>query len=217
MQHSLEKARRYARYLQRLLDLDWVKAAFIFILGGTPDWEKLPGAEDNGYWLPEEGWAALPQRLVSLIRANVLPLRGPASIPPERFAQVLQMAGSTALLEAPPQTFYDLCVRYTVDPAVALAFFGMESNYGTAGNAPDLRNWGMLWDKQNNRMGRYVSWQAGLEDWLQRVQRPAYFKTGEPTVPSIVPIYRPFGLKQFNNDPNQYIATARNLIQSWQA
>jgi hypothetical protein len=214
-QHSREKARRYAKYLQSLQSLDYVTAAFIFILGGTEDWERLGGSPDNGYWLTDDAWGSLPVSLLQLVQQVSLRLRAAPSIPLERFAQILQNNGSLILSEAPADTFYNLCVQNGVDPAIALAFFGLETRYGTAGDAPNLKNWGMLWDKRAGRLGTYATWQDGLADWLRRVQGPAYLAAGEPTLASIVPIYRPFGLKQYNNDPGQYVAAARALIGTW--
>ena len=127
----------------------------------------------------------------------------------------MQNNGSLALGEAPAETFYTLCIQNGVDPAIALAFFALETRYGTAGDAPTLKNWGMLWDKQAQRLGSYPTWQAGLADWLQRVQGPAYLAAGEPTLATIVPIYKPFGLKQYNNDPAQYVTAAQALIATW--
>ena len=214
-EHSREKARRYAKYLQSLQSLDYVAAAFIFILGGTADWDHLGGSPDNGYWLTDEAWGTLPVSLTQLVQQVSLRLRAAPSIPPEKFAQVLQNNGSLALGEAPAETFYTLCIQNGVDPAIALAFFALETRYGTAGDAPTLKNWGMLWDKRANRIGSYPTWQAGLADWLQRVQGPAYLAAGEPTLATIVPIYKPFGLKQYNNDPAQYVTAAQALIATW--
>ena len=213
-EHDAEKARRYSLFLDNIRSVDYVPAAFVFLLGGTTDWEKMPG--DNGYWLADAAWGAFPGDVVRAIQLGALPLRGAPTIDPDKFAQVLQNNGSLVLGEAPAGTFYDLCTRYNVDPAVALAFFGLESHYGTQGDLGGLRNWGMLWDKKAQAVGQYPTWQAGLEDWLRRVQGPAYFNAGEPTIASVVPIYRPFGLKQFSGDQQQYIAAARGLIMSWQ-
>jgi hypothetical protein len=47
------------------------------------------------------------------------------------------------------------------------------------------------------------------------VQGPAYLAAGEPTLATIVPIYKPFGLKQYNNDPTQYVTAAQALIATW--
>src|SRR4029079_19778896 len=86
-QNSREKARRYAKYLQSLQSLDYVAAAFIFIVGGTEDWERLGGSPDNGYWLTDEAWVVVPTALVQLVQQVALQLRAAPSIPPETFAQ----------------------------------------------------------------------------------------------------------------------------------
>ncbi len=118
------------------------------------------------------------------------PLTGAASIPVEAFTKALSDAGSPALQEANGADYYNMCVSNGVDPAVALAFFGQTSNYGTAGDAAHRMNWGNLWDSGANAFGTYGTWREGLADWLHRVQGPAYTAGGPPTITRIVPIYR---------------------------
>jgi hypothetical protein len=166
-----------------------------------------------------------PTRLEALLFRDFAPtgdpaalrLRGAPTISKAKFAEVLQGAGSPVLQEAPADTYYDLIVSYGIDPAVALAFFALESGYGTVANLAELRNWGMLWSPQTAAWAHYQTWRAGLLDWLQRVQGPAYLKSGEPTLASMVKIYQPSGLKRFNNDTTLYSDAAGALIASWQA
>ena len=122
--------------------------------------------------------------------ASDAPLLGPPSIPVEVFTKALSEAGSPVLQEAPGADFFTLCVSNGVDPAVALAFFGQISQYGTSGDAATRKNWGNLWDPQANAVRTYGSWREGLTDWVRRLQGPAYTAKGQPTVASIVPIYR---------------------------
>jgi hypothetical protein len=119
-----------------------------------------------------------------------VPLTGAPSIAVDAFTKALTEAHSPALQEASGADYYNLCVSNGVDPAVALAFFGQISNYGTAGDAATRKNWGNLWDTQANAFGTYSGWRESLADWLHRLQGPAYTAKGQPTVASIVPIYR---------------------------
>jgi N-acetyl-anhydromuramyl-L-alanine amidase AmpD len=118
------------------------------------------------------------------------PLTGAASISEAAFTQALSDAGSPALQEATGADYYNMCVSNGVDPAVALAFFGQTSAYGTMGDAATRKNWGNLWDAGANAFGTYGAWREGLADWLHRLQTPAYTAGGTPTVTRIVPIYR---------------------------
>jgi hypothetical protein len=59
-----EKVRRYASFLALLAALPDVEAAFVFILGGTKDWQRFNG--DNSYWLEPAGWAMLGQAVAAL-------------------------------------------------------------------------------------------------------------------------------------------------------
>ena len=55
--HDLEKTRRYTRFLRYLAGVPWVEAAFVFLLGGSPEWSDLDGLHQNGYWLTTGAWA----------------------------------------------------------------------------------------------------------------------------------------------------------------
>ena len=90
-----------------------------------------------------------------------IPLLGPPSIPVDTFTKTLSDAGSPVLQEADGADFFNLCVTAGVDPAVALAFFGQISQYGTAAGAADRKNWGNLWDPQANAVRTYSAWREG--------------------------------------------------------
>jgi hypothetical protein len=137
-------------------------------------------------------------------------LVGPASSSADTFTQALTDAHSPVLDEAAGTDYYNLCINNGVDPAVALAFFAQESNYGTAPGAADRKNWGNLWDPQANAVQTYSSWRAGLADWCHRLQGPAYTAHGAPTISSIVPIYQPAGARDHGND--WYIGQIRDKI-----
>ncbi|HMA34404.1 MAG TPA: hypothetical protein VKY74_07955 [Chloroflexia bacterium] len=126
-------------------------------------------------------------------------LLGPPTIGVERFIQVLTDAASPTIIEASGDIYYTLAATNGVDPMVALAFFGQESNYGTDPGAADRKNWGNLWDAHANAFGTYPSWVDGLRDWCARLQGPAYTAQGTPTIGSIVPIYQPAGARQNGN------------------
>jgi N-acetyl-anhydromuramyl-L-alanine amidase AmpD len=151
------------------------------VLALLKQWDEQSGEFD----LPGDDGTPAPSGALS-----DAPLLGPPSIPVEVFTRTLSEAGSPVLLEAPGADFFNLCVSSGVDPAVALAFFGQTSNYGTAGDAARRKNWGNLWDAQAKAVQTYGAWRESLADWLHRLQGPAYTANGQPTVGSIVPTYR---------------------------
>jgi hypothetical protein len=155
------------------------------VLALLKQWDQQSGDFD----IPAEGGAPAPTPTPPGALTDA-PLLGPPSIPVEGFTKALSDAGSPVLQEANGADFFNLCTSKGVDPAVALAFFGQTSQYGTAGDAAGRKNWGNLWDAQANAFATYGTWREGLTDWLQRLQGPAYTAKGAPTVASIVPIYR---------------------------
>src|SRR5918998_179415 len=88
-----------------------------------------------------------------------------------QFAAVLDKYGSPCAPIA--QECYEIITSSGIDPAVALAFFGRESVFGTRGITPDIKNWGnvRLAFKPERAIGQhpknfaiYATWQDGLRD-----------------------------------------------------
>jgi hypothetical protein len=136
------------------------------------------------------------------------------SIPLETFTGVLQAVNSPALQEGDGSTYYNLCAGNGVDPAVALAFFGQESEYGTADGAAARKNWGNLWNPQAGALGTYDTWLEGLRDWCNRLQRPTYTAHGPATIKTIVPLYAPATARE--HGPDWYIRQLAARIQRFQ-
>ena len=140
------------------------------------------------------------------------------------FARVLVQAASPAATIA--AELYDLCVGEGVDPAVALAFFGHESSYGTAGitKVYDTKNWGNVRTPEDARLGqpisipgrgsfvKYPTWQNGLLDWCHRLKGPKYAGSGLLTVESILPKYAP---GSDGNSPARYAQAVRAAVEDW--
>ncbi len=144
-----------------------------------------------------------------------------------QFKRVLERAGSPAAPAA--DELYQTVVRHELDPAVALAFFAHESQYGTDGVAKDFntRNWGNVRTHFDPaiRSGRTVStpfgqfttyhtWNDGLDDWCRRILGRYMRERGLHTVEQIVPVYAPAG--DFGNSPAVYIRKVRQLVERWQ-
>ncbi len=124
------------------------------------------------------------------------PLLHAPTISQAAFTAALVAAHSPALQETDSPVLYGICTANNVDPAVALAFFGQETAYGTQAGAGDHKNWGNLWDHTAGTIGSYDTWQQGLVDWCNQLQHPPY--PSRPTVRTIVPIHR--GTDQPDND-----------------
>jgi hypothetical protein len=132
----------------------------------------------------------------------------------DRINAVLQDYNSPAA--GTGQAFYDLGVRYGINPAVALAFFIHESSAGTKGVARFTNSVGNsrttpgYRDYQGYRA--YDSWTAGIEDFYKLLRDLYLDGWNLHTVAQILPRYAPAA---DNNDTAAYIANVQNLIDSW--
>gem|GEM_PF-2130987 len=195
--------RRYSSWLAGLLD--WCDLWFIPLYRGKSLREALvdyapPGDHNNpqGYaatvlgllaqWDQESGAFDLPDAAPE--RPADYPLLGAASIRWETFRDTLLAAHSPTLEEADSIDYYRLCTSNGVDPAVALAFFGQETAYGTQPGATANQNWANLWDAAQHCTAVFPTWVAGLREMCTRWQAPPFTDGGPPTVASIVPHHR---------------------------
>ncbi len=120
------------------------------------------------------------------------------------------------------QAFYDLGVRYGINPAYALAFFIHESSAGTQGVAAATKSIGNIrctagYDcygtQGNGSFRRYASWEAGAEDWYKLIKDLYIDKWNLKTLEQIIPVYAPSADR---NNPAQYIQQVARLVDSWQ-
>jgi len=119
--------------------------------------------------------------------------------------------------------YYDLCVQYRVNPAVALAFFVKESSKGTAGISVQTQSWGNMRKARNpdrstgtlntqwGPFAIYKTWLDSLADWCENLLGEVYKGEGRSTVRSIIPKYAP----SFENNTQQYIQQAIDRITGW--
>jgi Mannosyl-glycoprotein endo-beta-N-acetylglucosaminidase len=144
-------------------------------------------------------------------------LLGRPSINVATIEQVLKQFNSPAVGNG--QTFYDLGVKYGVDPAFMLAFFVHESAAGTAGAAVATMSVGNIicagWSGACiGRFRAYNSYAQAAEDWYQLITGPLYIGAGLTTPDQITPRYAP---SSDNNDPNGYAKTVERLVDQWRA
>ncbi len=138
-----------------------------------------------------------------------------ATIVNPTFHQMLQNAGSPAYDEV--DDCYQVCLDNGVNPAVALAFFALESNYGTDPGAVDFKNWGNLSDPDTGQLLSYDAWALGLRDWCNHFRLPPYSTENLNTISQIVPVYRPSSASGTIDGYNRYIMSLHDLIKGWQA
>lgn len=145
--------------------------------------------------------------------------------------QILSAAGSPIADKA--QTFFDMGVKYGIDPAIALAFFKKESNYGQSVgcNVPSItKNPGNIkispsrcteqWynndptkctsdsiaDLQERGFCKFSTWEEGIEAWYKAISNSPYIADGKTTVDSVFPTYAPV---------TEYPAQVKQWVNAW--
>jgi hypothetical protein len=114
------------------------------------------------------------------------------------------------------KAFYDLGVKYGINPAVALAFFVHESACGTKGVATVTKSVGNIRttpgyrDYQGYRA--YDTWDTGIEDFYKLIRDLYIDGWGLHTVAQVLPRYAP---PADSNDTGAYISNVQNLMDSW--
>lgn len=151
-------------------------------------------------------------------------ITGQAALSRERFGAILRAGGSPAAPES--DSMYLLLRNADVRPEILLAFFWVESKFGTVGVAHDFntKNPGNVRSPERATLARvtvqtprgtfakYPTWADGCGDWAARLTGPKYAGAGLTTVREVLPKYAP---SQDSNDPHAYAATVLALIESW--
>lgn len=147
-------------------------------------------------------------------------LQGPPSISAAQIDSILASYGSPATGQG--QAFYNLGVRYGIDPAYALAFFAVESSMGTDSRWDGIKPDGSTTHNIGNiscagyptcygRWRDYANWSAGIEDWYALLTNE-YFPRGLTTVEAIVPVYAP---SSDNNNVGVYVSAVEGMVEGW--
>lgn len=201
--------------------------------------EDIPGYDDPTTPEPARrtnGWAHLIAPVVGYVALawleevreptghlwtpDTLTVKAAPRITLATFITVLHNAASPAVNEA--VACWSACLASGVDPAVALAFFGHESTYGTSGIARQSKNWGNL-RKSPGRRGTvqstvhgpfvfYPTWTASLMDWRDLLVGPVYAGDGLHTVGQILPRYAP---SSDGNAPARYAQAVCDSVNRW--
>ncbi len=140
------------------------------------------------------------------------PVYASPTINGDKFKQILQQANSPALAEA--DDLYRTCTVNGVNPAVALAFFALESNYGTTPGQEVRQNWGNLSDG-SGQLKNYDTWTQGLVDWCNHFRLPPYSTQSLNTISQIVPVYQPSSAGGTAAGYANYVQKLHDLIKGW--
>lgn len=139
---------------------------------------------------------------------------GPATMSMETWINALRTNSSPAIDEA--AECYQICLDNGVNPAVALAFFALETNYGNAPNAAGRKNWGNLSDGSGG-LRSYDLWALGLRDWCTHFQQGVYAERDLQTIGKIIPTYQPSSTGRTAAGYATYVGKLQDLIDSWKS
>lgn len=150
-----------------------------------------------------------------------LTFRNAPRISQGQFARVLERYKSPCAPIA--AECYKIVTDSTLDPSIALAFFGHESVFGTQGVAVETLNWGnvrtaMRPERTTGMHPRnfaiFRSWQDGLRDWCERINQRYIDQRGLDTVEKAIPVYAP---STDGNNEQRYIEHVNQLVTAWVA
>ena len=209
--------------MSRLQQIGVVLAALLviyFFMPATPNhvMSNAPGLASA--FQPLNGQQALAAAFP--VKLGHLSVLGAPTITVEQIEAVLAEYNSPARGQG--QVFYDLGVKYGINPAIALAFFIHESGAGSnpawAGRKPDgtyTHNVGNIictegW-RCHGRFRDYDNWHAGIEDWYKLINELYIGEWKRTTVDDIIPRYAPAA---DNNNEGAYIQAVKDMVQRWE-
>lgn len=150
-------------------------------------------------------------------------VQGAPSVTGKQADEILASYDSPA--QGTGQAWYDLGVKYHIDPAYAIAFFVHESSAGTA---PGWAGWKDATHQHSThnvgniicagyatcfgRFRDYPSWEIGIEDWYRLIRTEYLDGRHHETVADIIPVYAP---ASDNNNEAAYIAGVNALVDEW--
>ena len=208
----------------------WAGGHFLVAIGGNKDFVYLADssrlnmrAMDHQTFL--KYWAGLA--VVVTPAASTYSVLGTQTLSATFINQVLNAAGSPA--QGKGQALYNLGVKYGINAAFALAFFGHESGFGTQGEAnttlslgnlrciPDAACWntaGQPCQPNQSCYAAFATWEAGFEAWYKLIRNLYVTSWGLTTIDQIIPKYAP---PTDGNNDDAYIAALKKSINQWAA
>lgn len=193
---------RYAWYLAALVSLGLV----VFFAPAT-----APIAAEAA---PMQGVAAAP------CAPDDLTLACPPQLDAAQLDAILSSYGSPAT--GTGAAWIAEAQRTGINSEIAVAFFVHESTAGTAQGWAGWKNDGTSTHNVGNiicagyaacwgRFRDYPTWQTGIADWYDLIQREYIQGRGHRTVADVVPVYAP----SFENDVDGYIGAVQALVSQW--
>jgi hypothetical protein len=183
----------------------WTGGHFLIVVGGDTQTVRLVDSSDlNMQSMAASRFLYYWQGLADVFAPTKYSVMGPPTVSVAFINQVLSYYHSPAAGKG--QALYDLGVRFDINPAFALAFFGHESTFGTQGEARTTLSLGNLRcildrpcvDQDRGGYTQASSWEDGFYLFYRLIAGSYYTARGLVTPDQIAPIWAPPG--DNNND-----------------
>jgi hypothetical protein len=139
-------------------------------------------------------------------------MSGAPTITPERINEVLKEYHSPAA--GMGQYIYDQGVKHGINPAMALAFYCVESSCGTQGLAVKNKSWGNVRGHGPHGYRPYDSIKDSLDQWYDLINNVYH---GKFHVDKLAPVIAHYSPNSDGNNESAYVRKVGQLVRSWQS
>jgi hypothetical protein len=171
----------------------------------TPQQDQLPSNEAGGPSADEVSTVPVPR-----VPDSQLTISGAPTITPEKIDEVLREYHSPAA--GMGQYIYDQGVKHGINPAMALAFYVVESKCGTIGLAVKNMSWGNVRGHGPHGYRPFNSIQESLDDWYRLMGDVYLEKFHADKLRSVVAHYSP---NSDGNNESAYVRRVGQLVRKW--
>ena len=156
---------------------------------------------------PENNLACVP---VPKVSDSQLTLSGAPTITPDKINQILKEYHSPAA--GMGQYIYDEGIKHGINPAMALAFYAVESSCGTKGLAVQNKSWGNVRGQGPHGYKPYDSIKESLDHWYKMIDNLYLNKFHADKIGKVVSHYAP---NSDGNNESVYVHALGSLVRKW--
>jgi hypothetical protein len=157
---------------------------------------------------PTDAPATVP---VATVPDAQLTMSGAPTITPQKIDEVLRAYHSPAA--GMGQYVYDQGVKHGINPAMALAFYVVESQCGTKGLAVQNKSWGNVRGHGPHGYRPYDSIKDSLDHWYDMIVNLYQNKFHADKLAKVISHYAP---NSDGNNESAYIRSVGQMVRKWQ-
>jgi hypothetical protein len=139
-----------------------------------------------------------------------LTMTGASTITPEKINEVLKAYHSPAA--GMGQYIYDQGLKHGINPAMALAFYVVESNCGTKGLAVKNKSWGNVRGDGPHGYKPYDSIKDSLDQWYNLI---THLYLGKFHTDKLAPVISHYSPNSDGNNESAYVHRVGQLVRQW--